>query len=140
MTMAIRYETAQSVSADQFIDLLERSTLARRRPVKDRAAIAAMLRHANVLCTAWDGDKLVGIARSLTDFEYCCYLSDLAVDEQYQKRGIGTQLIRCTQKQLGPNAKIILLAAPQAATYYPKIGFDAHPSAWILAVGKSIPT
>jgi GNAT superfamily N-acetyltransferase len=134
----IRYETSRPISPHQFIDLLQRSTLAARRPVEDRKCIAAMLEHANLLCTAWDGDKLVGLARSLTDFEYCCYLSDLAVDEAYQKRGIGKELIRLTQSKLGHNAKLILLAAPKAEGYYPKIGFEAHRSAWILPASKGV--
>ena len=95
-------------------------------------SIAAMLRHADLLCTAWDHDLLVGVARSLTDVEYCCYLSDLAVDRKYQRQGVGRELIRLTQQQLGPEAKLILLAAPKAREYYPRIGFDHHESAWIL--------
>jgi GNAT superfamily N-acetyltransferase len=133
-TLNLTYETARPVSSREFIDLLRRSTLAERRPVSDPACIQAMLQHANLLCTAWSDEKLVGVARSLTDFEYCCYLSDLAVDVNYQKRGIGKQLIELTRSKLGSNAKIILLAAPKATTYYPHIGFEPHPSAWILPV------
>jgi GNAT superfamily N-acetyltransferase len=133
----IRYETSRQISADEFIDLLKRSTLAERRPVDDPKCIQAMLQHANLLCTAWDGDKLVGIARSVTDFEYCCYLSDLAVDEKYQKKGIGKKLIGLTKPKLGVNAKIILLSAPKAEAYYPKIGFEAHRSAWIMPAHKN---
>ncbi len=136
--MNLRYETARQISADEFIDLLRRSTLAERRPVDDRQCIQAMLRHANLLCTAWDGDKLVGVARSITDFEYCCYLSDLAVDEKYQSRGIGKKLIGLTQSKLGGRAKIILLSAPKAERYYPKIGFEAHRSAWILSATSQL--
>ena len=84
----------RKITADQFIDLLNRSTLGERRPVGDRARIEAMLKHSNLLCTAWDGEILVGAARSLTDFAYCCYLSDLAVDQAYQRQGIGVELIR----------------------------------------------
>lgn len=131
-TMNLRYEHARSITDAEFVDLLRRSTLAERRPVEDPGAMAAMLAHANLLCTAWDGAKLVGVARSLTDFEYCCYLSDLAVDRDYQKKGIGRELLRQTQARLGRKAKIILLAAPQAAGYYPHIGLEAHDSAWIL--------
>lgn len=127
--MNIHYEADRKITADEFIDLLERSTLAERRPVDDRKCIQAMLANANLLCTAWGGDRLVGAARSVTDFEYCCYLSDLAVDTAYQKKGIGRKLIELTQSRLGPNAKIILLAAPKAEAYYPKIGFEAHRSA-----------
>jgi len=136
--MSIQYSDSRPISAPEFIDLLRRSTLAERRPVENLKCLEAMLRHANLLCTAWDGDRLVGVARSLTDFEYCCYLSDLAVDEAYQKLGIGRQLIVRTQAKLGAQAKIILLAAPKAEAYYPRIGFDAHRSAWILAANKDI--
>jgi predicted N-acetyltransferase YhbS len=130
--MNLRYETSRQISSDEFVDLLRRSTLAERRPVDNRKCIEAMLQHANLLCTAWDSEKLVGIARSVTDFEYCCYLSDLAVDEEYQQKGIGKELIRLTASKLGNKAKIILLAAPKAEAYYPKIGFEAHRSAWVL--------
>ena len=134
--MNIRYETSRPITADEFIDLLKCSTLAERRPIDDLKCIQAMLKHANLLCTAWDGKKLVGIARSVTDFEYCCYLSNLAVDEKYQKQGIGKQLIDLTRSKLGGKAKIILLSAPKAEGYYPKIGFGAHRSAWILPADK----
>jgi len=130
--MKITYAADRSITADAFIGLLNRSTLGERRPIDDRACIDAMLQHANLLCTAWDNDTLVGVARSVTDFSYCCYLSDLAVAETHQKRGIGRELIRLTQRQLGPRAKLILLAAPKAEGYYPKLGFTPHHSAWTI--------
>ena len=136
--MSIQYESSRQISSGEFIDLLQRSTLAERRPVDDPACIQAMLQHANLLCTAWNGEKLVGIARSVTDFEYYSYLSDLAVDEKYQKQGIGKELIKLTQSKLGRRAKLILLSAPQAEAYYPKLGFDPHRSAWILPAHKQI--
>lgn len=131
--MTITYHHDRSITPEQFIDVLKRSTLGERRPVDNADCIAGMIEHADLLCTAWDGDKLLGVARSVTDFSYCCYLSDLAVDTSYQHSGIGKELIRVTQRQLGPLCKIILLAAPAATTYYPKIGFTAHHSAWLLA-------
>jgi GNAT superfamily N-acetyltransferase len=134
--MKIRYEYSCRISEAEFVDLLNRSTLAERRPVDDPKCIGAMLKHANLLCTAWEGSKLVGVARSVTDFEYCCYLSDLAVDEAYQRQGVGRELIRLTQSRLGLKAKIILLAAPKAEAYYPRIGFDHHRSAWMLSATK----
>jgi len=130
--MNILYEHSRHITDTEFINLLRRSTLAERRPVDDQDSIKAMLNHSNLLCTAWDDSKLVGVARSLTDFQYCCYLSDLAVDKEYQKMGIGKSLLRLTQSRLGSNAKIVLLAAPKAADYYPHIGLKAHESAWIL--------
>ena len=136
--MDIRYHTDRTITAAEFIDVLRRSTLAERRPVDDPKCIAAMLAHADLLCTAWEGDTLLGIARSVTDFEYCCYLADLAVDQAYQKAGIGKKLIELTKSKLGPKAMIILLAAPKAEGYYPKIGFDAHRSAWILPANKFV--
>lgn len=136
--MPLDYSSSRSITAEQFIDVLRRSTLSERRPVDDRRCIEAMLKHANLLCTAWDGELLVGAARSVTDFEYCCYLSDLAVDTAYQKRGVGRALIEATRSRLGPKAKIILLAAPKAEGYYPKVGFDAHRSAWILPADRKL--
>jgi predicted N-acetyltransferase YhbS len=136
--MNICYDATRSITEAQFIDVLRRSSLAERRPVDDLVCIAAMLRHGNLLCTAWDGEKLVGVARSVTDFEFCCYLSDLAVDVAYQKQGIGRELIALTKSKLGRKAKIILLAAPKAAQFYPRIGFDAHNSAWILQADREL--
>jgi predicted N-acetyltransferase YhbS len=136
--MDLRYETSRPITADEFINLLKRSTLAERRPVDERKCIEAMLQNANLLCTAWDEETLVGVARSVTDFEYCCYLSDLAVDEEYQKKGIGKELIRLTASRLGERANIILLAAPKAEAYYPKLGFEAHRSAWVLSAHQPL--
>jgi len=134
--MNIVYEHSRQITDEEFVDVLRRSTLAERRPVDDAAVIRAMLANANLLCTAWDNALLVGVARSVTDFEYCCYLSDLAVDEKYQKRGIGKKLIRLTQSRLGSKAKIILLAAPKAEGYYGKVGFTQHRSAWVMGKVK----
>lgn len=136
--MEIQYHADRKISEADFVDLLNRSTLAERRPIDDAKCIEAMLRHADLLCTAWDGERLVGVARSVTDFEYCCYLSDLAVDQAYQRRGIGRKLIEHTQSKLGPRANLILLAAPKAEGYYPKIGFLAHRSAWILPAERKL--
>jgi ribosomal protein S18 acetylase RimI-like enzyme len=134
----ILYQHARQITDAEFVDLLKRSTLAERRPVDDPNSIKAMLKHSNLLCTAWDSSKLVGVARSMTDFEYCCYLSDLAVDKEYQRAGIGKGLIRLTQSKLGDQAKIILLAAPAAEAYYRHIGFEAHKSAWILHASRTL--
>ena len=126
----IHYKINEPISVKQFIELLNKTTLGSRRPLDDKARVAMMLHHTDLLVTAWDKEQLVGVARSVTDFAYCCYLSDLAVDEQYQKQGIGQQLIKYTKQALHPQAKIVLLAAPQAVEYYPHIGFTQHMSAW----------
>ena len=128
---SIVYSISRLLNADEFIDLLGRSNLAERRPITDRERIDAMIKHGNLTCTAWDGKLLIGVARSLTDFAFCCYLSDLAVDVAYQRRGIGTELIRLTQTQIHRDASVILLAAPKAQNYYPHIGMTRHDSAWI---------
>jgi GNAT superfamily N-acetyltransferase len=136
--MNIDYHHLRQITEAEFVDLLQRSTLAERRPIDDPTCVEAMLKYGNLLCTAWDDSKLVGVARSLTDFEYCCYLSDLAVDKEYQRIGIGRGLIRLTQSRLGEKAKIVLLAAPKAEDYYRRIGLEAHQSAWILPARKEL--
>jgi GNAT superfamily N-acetyltransferase len=133
----INYQTGNQIDLDAMIDLYVDSTLGARRPVDDRDRMAKMLANANLVITAWDGDKLVGIARSVTDFAYATYLSDLAVRRSYQKQGIGKELMRRTQAA-APQASVILLAAPAAREYYPHVGFTRHESAWWLRSGESI--
>ena len=129
----IQYRTGSDLDRDQFIDLYEQSTLGQRRPIDDMAIVDDMMRHANLVVTAWDGDLLVGIARTMTDFGYVGYLADLAVRESHQRQGIGVRLIEKTREQMGPRSKLVLLAAPAAEEYYPRIGFTRHNSAWLLA-------
>jgi predicted N-acetyltransferase YhbS len=136
----ITYRLGNDLDLDQVIELYCASTLGQRRPVEDRERMAAMLRHANLVVTAWDGELLVGISRAFSDFAYVTYLSDLAVRVSHQRRGIGKELIRQTQWAGGPNAYIILLAAPKAVDYYPHVGFQQHPSAWILRPGEEVST
>ena len=128
----ITYRDNAKVTADQAIDLYIRSTLGERRPVHNVETFKAMLENANLIITAWDGEKLIGISRSLTDFAYVAYLADLAVDQKYQKSGIGKQLIEETQARLGSECMIVLLAAPKANEYYKHIGFEHNPRAWTL--------
>ncbi len=120
----ITYHSDRKITPGEFKHLLTRTSLGARRPVDDARRLQLMLEHANVLITAWDGDRLVGISRALTDFSFCCYLSDLAVDEDYQRQGIGKRLIDETHRVAGPNTSLILLAAPAAKDYYPKIGME----------------
>ncbi|MCX8642196.1 MULTISPECIES: GNAT family N-acetyltransferase [unclassified Gilliamella] len=116
----------------QAITLYNNCSLGERRPIDDHKRFQAMLDNANLIITAWDKDTLVGIARCLTDFVYITYLADLAVDNRYQKQGIGKQLIKEVQNYTGLDCAITLLAAPQAVEYYGHIGFNCHPSAWII--------
>ncbi|MFM6937453.1 MAG: GNAT family N-acetyltransferase [Aquirufa sp.] len=135
--MPIVYQVNPALTAADFIDILRRSTLGERRPLQDVQAMEQMFLHGNTYVGAYDGAKLVGIARVMTDFVYTSYLSDLAVDEQYQHQGIGKQLIREVQKAI-PKAKIILLAAPAAEGYYPKIGMQAHSHCYTLAPDEDL--
>ena len=127
----IRYDRERTIQVEAFVDLLERSGLAGRRPVDDEACLRGMVEHADLLITARLDGRLVGIARSVTDFHYCCYLSDLAVDRALQRQGIGKRLIAETRQWLGPRTRLILLSAPAARAYYPKIGFERHPDAFV---------
>lgn len=117
---------------DAVVDLYRASTLGERRPIDDRTRWEAVLHSSNLVITAHDGDLLVGIARSLSDFAYATYLADLAVRASHQRMGIGKELIRRTREAC-PQASVILLSAPKAVEYYPHIGFTQHPSAWTLA-------
>ena len=130
--MKIEYQAEQDLSPDEFIDILHRSTLAARRPVGQPHTVQGMLANADVILTARIDNMLVGVSRAMTDFSYCTYLSDLAVDVDCQRRGIGRELIRRTHESAGVHTTLILLSAPQAETYYPHIGLAKHNSCWIM--------
>ena len=128
--MSIAYALEPDLSAEEFRAVLIASTLAEMRPVSDLDRLDRMLRNANLIITARDGERLVGISRAITDFSFCCYLSDLAVDAAYQRRGIGKRLIAETHRGAGEESMLILIAAPAAEQYYPKIGMLQRPSCW----------
>lgn len=135
----MEFRFGNALDLDQVIELYDTSGLGERRPVDDRRIMSDMIRHANLVVTAWDNELLVGIARTLTDFSYVGYLADLAVRTSHQRRGIGVDLINKTREQLGPRSMLVLLAAPKAVDYYPKIGFAKHESAWILRASEQFP-
>jgi len=128
----VTYTLEPCLEAEEFIDVLTRSTLAERRPVDEPETIRGMLKHADLIVTARVGGRLVGISRAVTDFSYCTYLSDLGVDRAFQGRGIGRELIRRTHEAAGLKTSLVLLAAPLARTYYPHIGMTEHDSCWVI--------
>lgn len=128
--MVISYKVNAKVEPHKLADLFTSSGI--RRPVEDLSRIKKMIENANLIVTAWDGDKLVGAARALTDFGYCCYLSDLAVDKEYQNKGIGHELVTEVQKQIGEECMLLLLSSQDAMEYYPKIGFEKAENAFII--------
>jgi GNAT superfamily N-acetyltransferase len=130
--MNVSYQNELDLSADEFIDVLRRSTLAERRPLDEADTMKSMVKNADVMLTARVGDLLVGVSRAITDFCFCTYLSDMAVDVEYQRQGIGRELLRRTHEVAGLNTNLILLAAPMARDYYPRIGMDQHDSCWTI--------
>ncbi|WP_159564592.1 GNAT family N-acetyltransferase [Budvicia diplopodorum] len=131
--MTIVYKDNAPLNAELMIGLYSKCSLGARRPIDQPQIFEGMIEHSNLIITAWDGEKLVGISRCLTDFNYITYLADLAVDEDYQKQGIGKQLIRETQSRVKDTCRIVLLAAPDANDYYPALGFEHNPRAWMLS-------
>ncbi|WP_262385549.1 GNAT family N-acetyltransferase [Amniculibacterium sp. G2-70] len=127
----LTYQIEKNLSVEEFTEVLINSTLSERRPVNDPGRIAKMLEYGNLIVTARFDGKIIGVARSLTDFFYCTYLSDLAVDSKFQKQGIGKELVRLTKLET-PKAKLILLAAPKAVNYYSKIGMTRHENCYFL--------
>ena len=128
--MNIQYKTDQIPTAAEVIDLYDSSGL--QRPTDDAERIGNMYRHSNLIVTAWDGSLLVGVSRALTDFHYCCYLSDLAIRKEYQKEGIGKRLVQLTKETIGDRCMLLLLAAPTAMEYYPKIGMETVNNGFII--------
>jgi ribosomal protein S18 acetylase RimI-like enzyme len=134
----ITYRIGNDLNPDELIELFKATSLGVRRPVDNRDAIVSMIRHANLIVTAWDGPLMIGLARSMTDFSFVAYMADLAVRESHQRLGIGRELIRLTRAELGPATQLVLLAAPAAVEYYPQLGFTQHPSAWTLGAHEQL--
>lgn len=130
--MGVTYQIEPTLSVEEFARVLGRSTLGERRPLNQPATLEAMLRNADLIVTARVEGQIVGVSRAITDFAFCTYLSDLAVDEAHQRQGIGRELIHHTHQAAGLQTRLILLAAPQAETYYPHVGFEPHNSCWTL--------
>lgn len=136
--MSIEYKVNENIGAEQFIELLKNSTLGERRPLNDYECMKGMISNSNLVISAWADGLLVGIARSITDFHFACYISDLAVSSSHQRKGIGKKLLVITQNHLGPKCKLILLAAPAANSYYEHIGFSNNSRCWVLDRGAKI--
>lgn len=128
--MPIEYSFDKRPSADQIIALYDRAGLP--RPTKDKERIQKMYDHSDLIVTAWDGDLLVGVSRSITDWVWSCYLADLAIHPDYQKNGIGKELVRLTKEKVGEEVMILLLSVPTAMTYYPKIGMTKEDRAFTI--------
>ena len=131
MTLNIDYRQNVSLETADIIRVLESSGI--RRPSDDPDRIERMFANASLVITAWRGERLVGLARSITDFSYCCYLSDLAVEREFQRLGIGRELIVRTQAAIGDEVSLMLLAAPEAMSYYPALGFEVIDNGFKIA-------
>ena len=128
--MVITYKVNAKLEPHQLAELFIESGI--RRPADELNRLKNMLDNSNLTISAWDSDKLVGIARALTDYSYCCYLSDLAVDKEYQHQGIGHELVTEIINQIGEESMLLLLSAPEAMDYYPKIGFEKIDNAFLI--------
>ena len=126
----IHYQTNMVLDPDAIISVFRSSGI--QRPIDDRARIDAMFRHVNLVISAWDDQTLVGVCRALTDFSWCCYLSDLAVSATHQRSGIGRRLVDVVQAAVGPEVSLILLSAPGAMRYYPSLGFSRIDNGFIV--------
>ncbi|WP_019613962.1 GNAT family N-acetyltransferase [Psychromonas ossibalaenae] len=136
--MKIEYRVNKVISEKQFVDLLDNTSLAERRPIGNSKYIAGMLKNSNLIVSAWVEEELIGIARAMTDFYYCCYISDLAVHEKAQDNGVGKELLQLTTQQVNKDCKLILLSVPQTEDYYPHMGFEVHDRAWVLSSAKQL--
>ena len=130
--MTVGYTVEAEISADEFVEILRRSGLAERRPVEQLDRIRRMVENANLIVCAREDGRLVGLARSVTDFAYCCFLSDLAVDRACQRRGVGRELIRITRQTAGEECTLLLLSAPAAMDFYAKLGMRRAGNAWAI--------
>jgi GNAT superfamily N-acetyltransferase len=132
VTWIIKRESGADLDLHDILEVYRSSGLGERRPIADTERMAAMVKNANLILTCRIDGQLVAIARSISDFSYVTFLSDIAVSRAHQRSGIGRALIEATRKE-APQAQIVLLSAPAATGFYPRIGFSRHDSAWVLS-------
>ncbi len=130
-TIQLTFKVNEPIKAEELADVFKTSGI--KRPVDDLNRLQKMIDQSTILITAWDREKLVGVARALTDYCYCCYLSDLAVNRQYQSKGIGKKLVNILQEHIGEEVALLLLSSPTAMDYYPKIGFEKIDNGFKIA-------
>ncbi|MGV3741326.1 MAG: GNAT family N-acetyltransferase [Burkholderiaceae bacterium] len=127
----ITYKLNHPLDVEDVIRVFDSSGI--NRPTKDKERVRRMLKHSNLVISAWDGERLVGVCRALTDFSYCCFLSDLAVDKAYQHQGIGKELITRLREEIGDEVSLIIQAAASSMSYYPRLGFTKVENGFMLA-------
>lgn len=133
----IKYIINDSISSEEFLDILKRSGLSERRPVDKKNIIEKMINNASLIVTARDEhNNIVGIARCVTDYAYCCYLSCLAVDKLCQAKGIGKKLMKNVLEVIGEDCMLLLLSAPGVENYYLNAGFELVPNAYMIKRGS----
>ncbi|MDQ0496566.1 GNAT family N-acetyltransferase [Paenibacillus brasilensis] len=128
--MNITYRNDKDVEVEDMIEVFRNSGIV--RPINQPERIQTMIKNADILLSAWLGNRMIGVARALTDWSFCCYLSDLAVDKEFQNSGVGRKLITKVQEEIGKEVALILLAAPSAMTYYPKVGFEKIENGFMI--------
>ncbi len=126
----ITYKSVVVPSAQQIIELYDHAALP--RPTRDSQRIQAMFENSDLIMTAWDGEKLVGVSRTITDWVWCSYLADLAVSPDYERSGVGKTLVQLTKQKIGERSMLLLLSVPTAMDYYPKVGFVRENKAFII--------
>ncbi|MFM7628086.1 MAG: GNAT family N-acetyltransferase [Algoriphagus sp.] len=130
----IKYQLEPRVSLEEFQEILLESGLSKRRPMDQPQVLEKMILGANLLLTAREEGKLVGLLRGLSDFSYRTFVADLAVARSHQRRGIGKQLL-IVCRQVAPEARILLMSAEDAIPFYQKIGFQLHERCYQLKAG-----
>ena len=134
MSSRISYVEGPAISAAELAAVFRASGI--NRPVDDLPRLEKMLAHANLVIGAYLDGQLIGVARALTDFSYCCYLSDLAVAREFQHRGVGRALLQRVKQRVGEQSMLLLLSAPTAMEYYPKVGLEKVENGWIIKRAK----
>jgi ribosomal protein S18 acetylase RimI-like enzyme len=130
MNTKITYKSDVVPTAQQIIGLYNDVQLP--RPTHDPQRIQMMFENSDLIVTAWDGDKLVGVSRTITDWVWCSYLADLAVSPNYERLGIGKTLVQLSKQKIGEQSMLLLLSVPTAMDYYPKVGFVRENRAFII--------
>lgn len=122
-------DTLDGLTPARIATLYRRAPLLRNTDNPER--LWAAFEASSLVLTVWESDRIVGLARVLTDGVQTAVLCDLAVEPDVQGAGIGKRLIDEILTRL-PGVELILRDSTLSAGFYERLGFQAVQNAWVL--------
>jgi ribosomal protein S18 acetylase RimI-like enzyme len=129
--MTVIYAQEQDLPAADYISVVGATIMRDRRPIGNPERVDRMLRGSNMIVAARENGSIVGVLRAISDGDWVCYVSDLAVRDDHQHKGIGKGLLDACKAILGPGIVLVLVAYPEAEAFYRRLGMGESTAFYV---------